>query len=264
VAGRPLSASRGVDSLSDDMTPANDGHDILINAAAAAQFGYSPRQAIGKTIIYSRSPVTVVGVLGNAKFNGALEPVRPTVYFYDIDNMYTLSIRLRGRELPATLRFIDRTARAFELDSSAQRYFLSNKVGALYLAYDTEGVMFRIFAGIAIFIACLGLFGLAAFTAGRRTKEIGIRRVFGARVGDVVWLLLWQSSIPVLIANLIAWPLAWYYLHGWLQGFAYRISLNPLYFILSGGIALLIAWATVYANTLRLARANPIHALRYE
>ncbi len=86
------------------------------------------------------------------------------------------------------------------------------------------------FVGIAIFIACLGLFGLAAFTAGRRTKEIGMRKVFGARTRDVVLLLLWQFSIPVLMANAIAWPLAWYYLHNWLEGYAYRISLNPALF----------------------------------
>ena len=117
---------------------------------------------------------------------------------------------------------------------------------------------------IAIFIACLGLFGLAAFTASRRTREIGIRKVFGARARDVVLLLLWQFSIPVLIANAIAWPVAWYYLHDWLQGFAYRITLSPLYFLGAGAIALAIAWATVFVHALRVARANPIHALRYE
>ena len=124
--------------------------------------------------------------------------------------------------------------------------------------------MFAVFVGIAIFIACLGLFGLAAFTAGRRTREIGIRKVFGARDRDVVVLLLWQFSVPVLIANLIAWPVAWYYLHDWLQGFAYRITLSPLYFLASGLAALLIAWATILGHALRVARANPIHALRYE
>ena len=90
--------------------------------------------------------------------------------------------------------------------------------------------MFAVFVGIAIVIACMGLFGLAAFTASRRTKEIGIRKVFGARMRDVVFLLLWQFSIPVLVANLIAWPVAWYYLHGWLQGFAYRITAQPALF----------------------------------
>ena len=88
--------------------------------------------------------------------------------------------------------------------------------------------------------------------------------MFGARIRDVVFLLLWQFSIPVLIANLIAWPVAWYYLHGWLQGFAYRIPLSPLYFLGAGLVALLIAWATVFSHARRVAGANPIHALRYE
>ena len=125
--------------------------------------------------------------------------------------------------------------------------------------------MFAVFVVIAILIACMGLFGLAAFTAGRRTKEIGIRKVFGARIRDVVFLLLWQFSIPVLIANAIAWPVAWYYLHGWLQGFAYRIPLSPLYFLGAGHRRTwLIAWATVFTHARRVASANPIHALRYE
>jgi putative ABC transport system permease protein len=88
--------------------------------------------------------------------------------------------------------------------------------------------------------------------------------VFGARTRDVVLLLLWQFSIPVLLANLIAWPIAWYCLHSWLQGFAYRIMLTPLYFVAAGAVALVIAWATVLAHAWRVARANPVHALRYE
>jgi putative ABC transport system permease protein len=88
--------------------------------------------------------------------------------------------------------------------------------------------------------------------------------VFGARTPDIVRLLLWQFSVPVLIANAIAWPIAYYYLHHWLEGYADRISLNPLYFVTAGAVALAIAWATVFAHALRVARANPIHALRYE
>ena len=106
--------------------------------------------------------------------------------------------------------------------------------------------------------------GRVTVTAGRRTQEIGIRKVFGARVRDVVLLLVWQFSIPVVIANLIAWPAAWYYLHGWLQGFAYRITLSTVYFLGAGGCALLIAWATVFVQARRVAGANPIQALRYE
>ena len=98
----------------------------------------------------------------------------------------------------------------------------------------------------------------------RRTKEIGIRKVFGARIQDIVLLLLLQFSIPVVIANLIAWPFAWYYLHDWLEGYAYRISLGPTYFLEAGVVALVIAWATVFIHARRVATADPIHALRYE
>ena len=105
---------------------------------------------------------------------------------------------------------------------------------------------------------------MAAFSTERRTKEIGLRKTFGARTGNIVWMLLWQFSIPVLVANLIAWPVAYYYLHGWLEGYANRISLNPLYFVGVGAVALVIAWATVIVHATNVARANPIHALRYE
>ena len=91
-----------------------------------------------------------------------------------------------------------------------------------------------------------------------------MRKVFGARTHDIVRLLLWQFSIPVLIANAIAWPIAYYYLHHWLESYAYRISLNPLYFLTAGGVALSIAWATIFAHAVRIARASPIFALRYE
>src|SRR6201999_3339476 len=142
--------------------------------------------------------------------------------------------------------------------------FLDDSFERLYSADKKQGQLFAVFVAIAIVIACMGLFGLAPSTAGRRTKEIGIRKVFGARIRDVVFLLLWQFSVPVLIANLIAWPIAWYYLHGWLQGFTYRITLNPLPFLGAGLVALLIAWATVFSHARRVAGANPIHALRYE
>ena len=128
----------------------------------------------------------------------------------------------------------------------------------------SPAAIFALFVGVAIFIACLGLFGLASFTAERRTREIGVRKVFGARTRDIVLLLLWQFSVPVLAANLIAWPVAWYYLRHWLESYADRIALNPLYFLAAGIVALTIAWITVIAHTLLVARASPIRALRYE
>ncbi|MGH8202231.1 MAG: ABC transporter permease [Steroidobacteraceae bacterium] len=264
LAGRLLAEDRGTDTLSDGIDSGNEGHSILVNEAAAAAFGYTPAQAIDKTIIYNSSPVKIVGVLADTKFRGAMEPVRPTVYFYDRYGLSTLSIRVSGQHIPETLAFIDRTWRDFAPLTSSQRYFLSADMQDLYRSYQKQGVMFEVFVGIAMAIACLGLLGLAVFTAERRTKEIGIRKVSGARTADIVRLMLWRISVPVLAANLISWPVAYYYLHRWLEGYAYRIPLSPLYFLAAGATALLIAWATVCAHTLQLARMRPIHALRYE
>jgi putative ABC transport system permease protein len=113
-------------------------------------------------------------------------------------------------------------------------------------------------------IACLGLFGLAAFTAERRTKEIGIRKVFGARSRDIIRLLAWQFSKPVIVANLIAWPIAWWVMRDWLNGFDSRITLGPGPFLVAGLVALVIALGTIAGHALKVSRANPIHALRYE
>ena len=133
--------------------------------------------------------------------------------------------------------------------------------------YMTDAARARTFAGfalLAIVIACLGLFGLAAFTAERRTKEIGIRKVFGARSRDIVRLLAWQFSKPVIVANLIAWPVAWWVMRDWLDTFDARIDLGPTPFVIAGALALAIAIGTVSGHALRVSRTNPIHALRYE
>ena len=117
---------------------------------------------------------------------------------------------------------------------------------------------------LAVAIACLGLFGLASFTTERRTKEIGIRKVLGAMVRDIVRLLTWQFSKPVVLANLIAWPVAWWAMRDWLNGFDARIALTPLPFLAAGALALAIAAATMAGHAVKAARTRPIHALRYE
>ena len=144
------------------------------------------------------------------------------------------------------------------------RYFLTDAFNEQFATDERQGTIFAGFVAVAVLIGCLGLFGLAVFTAERRTKEIGIRKISGARTGDIVRLMLWRISLPVVAANVVAWPLAYAYLHGWLEHYAYRITLNPSYFLAAGAVALIIAWATVYANTLRLARTSPVRALRYE
>jgi putative ABC transport system permease protein len=267
LAGRLLSDKRAKDRVDSSLSAAasaNDGHNILIDESAAARLGLTPQQALGQTVIDGKDHLQIVGVLADAKFDGAREPPRPSIYFYDPNYRGFVLVRIRPDAVPETVAFVDRAWHDFAPTKAVSRHFLDDDFGKLYQRDERQGQMFGVFVAVAIFIACLGLFGLAAFTVGRRTREIGVRKVFGARTRDLVFLLLWQFSIPVLIANGIAWPIAWYYLHGWLAGFAYRITLSPLYFVGAGAAALVIAWATVFAHARRVANANPIHALRYE
>lgn len=265
LAGRNLSLQRGSDSSAGPGAPipGPDGN-ILINSAAAHQLGYTPAGAIGRTIVFGSNRRTIVGVVGDANFDGLQSAMQPFVYYYDPKNMNPISVRIKPGQTKAALAAIDRIWHRFVPTVAIQRRFQDDSFDRLFIADEREGDIFGIFVGIAIFIACLGLFGLASFTAERRTREIGIRKVFGARTRDIVRLLLWQFSIPILVANIIAWPVAWYYLRHWLEGYAYRIPLSPLYFLAAGIIALAIAWATVAVHAVLAARASPIQALRYE
>ena len=265
LSGRLLSASRGSDASSGDADDGfQNGRNVLINAAAARRFGFSVADAPGKSITVRNARMTVAGVLGDAMMDGARENSAPLIYYNNPAHLDTFSIRVKPGRTEAALAAIDRTWHEFAPTVAVRRHFLNQFFDRLFATDARQGQMFGIFVGIAIFIACLGLFGLAAFTAERRTREIGVRKVFGAKTRDVVRLLLWQFSIPVLIANLIAWPVAWYWLHSWLQSYANRIALSPVYFLAAGAAALAIAWATVIGHSIAVARSNPVHALRYE
>jgi putative ABC transport system permease protein len=270
LAGRFLSRDHALDMRApidpkNPTPPAEREINILISGGAARQFGFTPSQAIGKYVTsQGMGRMNIVGVVGDANFDGVQRAMQPFLLFYDPRGTGTVSVRIKPGQNQAALAAIDRVWHRFVPTVAIQRRFQDESFDKLFAADERESAIFALFVAIAIFIACLGLFGLASFTAQRRTREIGVRKVFGARTGDIVRLLLWQFSIPVLLANVIAWPLAWYYLRDWLQGYAYRISLNPLYFLSAGLVALAIAWATVIAHTVLTARANPIHALRYE
>ena len=263
LGGRFLSRAHGR-----DVSEGWSGKNVLINLEMAHRMGFTAEQAVGKTFEVMGAkmtmPMTVVGVVGNAMYYDPRSSARATVYLVDPFRYLSLSVKLRHDRLLAAESYIDRTLRSFAPGVALTRYFLSDSFNELFRSDEKQGTMFAVFAGVAVLIACLGLFGLVVFTAERSTKEIGIRKVSGARTTDMVGLMLWRISLPVLAANVIAWPVAWFYLHRWLEGYAYRITLDPVYFVAAGIVALLIAWATVYANTLRLARTSPVHALRYE
>ena len=267
LSGRALSDSHGPDIWRADALSAN----VLINRSFAEHYGFTPQSALGKVFfrvvhngVAQRVRLTIVGVTSDFMFKGDRRQVVPTFYGYDPDASPLISVRVPAGDVPQALSDIDRTWHAFAPSIAVNRLFMDRLFEQQFMADEQQGRIFGLFVGIAIFIAALGLFGLAAFSTERRTKEIGLRKTFGARTMDIILLLLWQFSIPVLIANLIAWPVAFYYLHHWLESYAYRISLNPLYFLGAGLVALVIAWATVIVHAAHVARANPVHALRYE
>ena len=268
LAGRFLSEQRASDMVNPSdlisgklSSPAN----ILINASAARRLGFTPQQAVGKTLILYAARVNIAGVVADVKADGPGSPTSSTVYpYWSRSSGSNLSVRIRDSRVKEALSFIEHTWRAFAPSVALQWRFLDDDYNKQFMADERQGAIFDLFVGIAIFIAAMGLFGLAAFSTERRTKEIGVRKTFGARTIDIVLMLIWQFSVPVLVANLIAWPIAYYYLHHWLEGYASRISLNPFYFVGTGAVALVIAWATVIVHAAHVARANPIHALRYE
>jgi putative ABC transport system permease protein len=268
LAGRLLSDARPADGPTLDQARSSEAYNILVNAGEARRLAWSPQEAVGKVLTMNNSAhsrLTIVGVVADIKQDGPKSAAEGIMYMYrrqlPVD---TLSVRIRDGHVQDGLAYIARTWHAYAPSAALQWHLLDDDYDKLFQADERQGTLFGLFVGIAIFIACMGLFGLAAFSTERRTREIGLRKTFGAGTYDIIRMLLWQFSIPVLVANAIAWPVAWYWLHGWLEGFAYRIVLSPIYFLGAGAAALVIAWATVFIHALRVASANPIHALRYE
>ena len=247
------------------------GINIVVNELAAQRLGFNDlASAIGKQIqvgMYGEeiglTPATIVGVVQNSRFRSIREPIEPTAFF-DRGIYGTMIVRYRSSNPETVRRNIERTWSRMVPDVPFEGEFADDQLAELYATDSARGQTFAGFAALAVVIACLGLFGLAAFTAERRTKEIGIRKVFGAGSSDIVKLLAWQFSKPVIIANLIAWPVAWWVMRDWLNTFDARIDLGPTPFLIAGLLALPIAVGTVSGHALRVSRTNPIVALRYE
>jgi putative ABC transport system permease protein len=175
-----------------------------------------------------------------------------------------ISIRYRPGDMSRLLSFVDRAWRERIPDRPLSHAFLDDALDALYQRERTQTIVLSVFSGIAVILSCLGLLAMAAFTLQRRVKEIAVRKVLGASTMDIARLLLWDMSKPVLLANLIAWPVAWLVLRDWLDGFAYRIDLPLSVFPLAGLAALLIAVVAVGAQAVKVARTHPALALKHE
>ena len=278
LAGRLFAPRYGTDGLL--LQPTTTGNpSVILNESAVRALGFaSPRRAIEASVDWSRLvmspmnpptllpklPSRIVGVVPDFSLGSVRTPIQPLLYYVDPSLLFTLSAKIDGRNMPQSLRGLDRLWVAMGNTRPMQRQFLDQATRDLYDDVITQGDVIAACAGLAIFIACLGMFALAAFTTERRTKEIGVRKAMGASTFDVVRLLLWQFTLPVLWATLIAWPAAWWAMNTWLHGFAYRVDLPPWLFLTATAAAVAIAWATVSTHAFLVARAKPVLALRYE
>lgn len=279
LAGRSFSDARADDRLvrpDYEATPAQiaalkpRGLNIVLNRNAARLLGFAtPRDAIGKPVkvgieMLGLVPATIVGVVEDARIRTARDAIEPIVYGYDPGRTFQVVVRYAAARPSQVMDGIEKVWRRFEPEIPFQGRFVEDIVREVYAADRARGALFAGFSALAIVIACLGLYSLAAFATERRTKEIGVRKVVGARVRDIVRLLVWQFSKPVVLANLIAWPVAWWAMRDWLNTFDARIALGLGPFALAGILAFVIAVATVAGQSFRVARMNPVHALRYE
>jgi putative ABC transport system permease protein len=238
---------------------------VVINRRALERLGYrEPADAIGTAVRSGANVYSIVGVVPDLHFRSLHEPIREEMYLLDDAPGGLVSIRYRSDDLTSLLAFVDRAWRERIPDRAVDRLFLDEALDALYERERRQATLLGLFSGIAIVLSCLGLLAMAAFSVQRRTKEIAVRKVLGASTGDILRLLLWEFSRPVLVANLIAWPIAWWVMRDWLNQFAYRIELPLLAFVVAGVAALLIAFTTVGAHALRVARTSPVLALRHE
>jgi putative ABC transport system permease protein len=257
AAGRNFSREYGTDTLG-----------FVLNESAVKSIGWkSPQEAVGKDFKYGNTKGHVIGVIKDFHFESMHQSIVPLVLVMfppSVSYFNNLSVKFSGNNLAASLSYLENTWKKFLPEIPYQYTFLDENFDKLYQAEQRQGNIFTIFACIAIFIACLGLFGLSAFAITQRIKEIGIRKVLGADVSTIVTLLSKDFLKLVFIAAIIAFPVAWYFMHKWLQDFAYRISMPWWIFIIAGIIASVIALFTISFQAIKAAVSNPVKSLRTE
>ena len=238
--------------------------ELILNEAAVQQLGLE--DPVGKQVelVSQRRKGTVIGVVNDFHQASLHQTIKPLVLQKWQPFFRMLSLKIRPEGLTETLAAIEATRRRFLPNRSERFKFLDADMERLYRAERRQGQVTQIFSLLAIFVACLGLLGLVAFTAQQRTKEMGIRKTLGATATNIVALLLTGFVKLVLIATVLAWPVAYFVMDDWLQDFAYRTEMGPSTFLVSGLMALLITILTVGYRALKTASVDPVDALRYE
>lgn len=259
VAGRDYSRSYGTDT-----------NNFILNVAAANVLGMQdPQKLVGRNFSYGNTKGKVIGVMGNFNFESMHQQIIPMIFLmpnsnYNGNTGFHLSVKLAGGDITSSIAYLEKTWKHYAPEVPFEYTFLDDHFEKLYKTEQQQGSLFTIFSGIAIFIACLGLFGLSAFTITQRIKEIGVRRVLGASTTSIVQLLSTDFLKLVVIAACIAFPIAWYAMHKWLGDFAYRIPIEWWVFLAAGFLAAAIALATISFQAVRAALTNPVKSLRSE
>ncbi|MHB1205332.1 MAG: ABC transporter permease [Rhodospirillaceae bacterium] len=255
---------------------AKRGPAVVLNETALRALGFpSAEAAVGRILAWKRflngfnemSPQIespIVGVVSDFSLGTVRDAIEPSLYYYEPQFNVALNVKIRDGAVPEVMKAVADLWRRGGERAPLDFIFLDQRIQELYRDIQRQGAVFGVFAVVAIFIAGLGLLGLSAFTAESRTKEIGIRKAMGASRTDVLRLVLWQFTKPVLWANLIAWPVAYFIMRRWLESFAYHIDLSPWMFLAASALALVIAVLTVSGHALLVARSQPVKALRYE
>jgi len=274
IAGRLFDENYGSDQMTsvenDTIEPGQAS--VILNESALTKLGFSSaEEVIGRTLLLGEQQLNVIGVIPDIHFRSIKFGIRASAYMLNSDRFQVANLTVNSEVLNSdkSAEIISKIEQVWKTNVPLQPInlqFLSEMMQAQYQDELTTAQLFLAFSVLAIIIACLGLYGLSAFTVERRTKEIGIRKVMGASVKDIVKLLIWQFSKPVALANIIAWPIAAYAMLTWLESFPYRIDqvwLIPICLSV-GTLSLFIAWFTVGTNAAKVARKNPISSLRYE
>ncbi len=252
-----------------DFEPGRQSDSISVIINRSAWEAMADKKALGKNINIGVSrenttPYKIIGIVEDFHFEPLYKKLNPVAFFLIENNINEMSIRLQPQQQQATLAALETTWNQFGFEEAFTYEYLDESMQSLY---EKEAVFFSIFSfftGLAIFIACLGLFGLSSYTAQRRTKEIGIRKVIGATIYDVLYLLNKDLIVLMLIAFILAIPISWWAMQNWLANFAYSTSIHYWLFIIAGGVIGLISVITVSYQSLRVAKANPSEALKYE
>jgi putative ABC transport system permease protein len=242
-----------------------DARTILLNETAARQLGLKPGDFVNAAYGSLEGIYQVAGIVQDFHNNSLHNAINPLMLIPNLsENQCQITMRVNLQNLQSALTELKQVWATFYSPRPFEYVFIDAFTERFYQKEQRQSQMFAAGSGLAIAIACLGLLGLIAYTAEVRTKEIGIRKVLGATEASIVRLLTKEFLLLVGLASLLAWPVAYYTMGEWLQSFAYRIDLSPLYFIVSTGVALVITLITIAYQAMKAARANPIEALRYE